>query len=71
LVTTLFASTTPKIGNKIIGNRDTVPICRPLFVHKVTKKAISPISLDCVSLNENIARKYRNRPTITAMIINL
>ena len=32
----------PKLGNKIIGSKDTTPIGKALFVHKVTRRAMMP-----------------------------
>jgi len=38
------------MGNKIIGKIETIPKGNPSFVQRVTKKATSPIKIDCVVL---------------------
>lgn len=44
-----MVSKIPKLGNKMIGSSDTTPIGKALFVHKVTKSAMIPSSMETFS----------------------
>ena len=45
----LLVSKISKLGNKMIGSKDTTPIGRARFVHKVTKSAMIASKMETLS----------------------